>query len=63
MGHIPGSLTVGRVLEVLFNLAAGFWDGGVELNDDDAASVGQIAIVLGVLGAIVAGVLWAMGVI
>ena len=63
MSHIPGSLAVGRIVEMLFNLASYFWNGGADLDNNDAANLGQIVIVLLLLAGVTAGVLWALGVI
>lgn len=62
MRHIPGSLAVGRVAELLFNMASSFWNGGAELDDEDAANLGQVVIVLGVVAGLVVAGLWIAGV-
>jgi len=61
--HIPGSLAVGRLAELLFNIASYFWNGGANLDDEEAANLGQIVIVLALLAGATALVLWALGVI
>ena len=63
MRHIPGSLAVGRIAETLFNLASYFWNGGADLDDEDAANLGQVVIVLLLIAGVTAVVLWALGVI
>ena len=63
MSHIPGSLAGGRLVELLFNIASYFWNGGVDLDDEDAANLGQVVIVLAVLAGATALVLWALGII
>lgn len=63
MKHIPGSLLVGRLVEILINLASYFWKGGIELDDDDAANLGQLVIILAVLTVATVLVLRALGII
>ncbi|MFI4914956.1 MAG: hypothetical protein ACIAS6_00440 [Phycisphaerales bacterium JB060] len=62
MRHIPGSLAVGRVAEQMIGLAPYWLGDGPDLDDEDAANLGQIIIVLAVVAALVALGLWLGGV-
>ncbi|OAB63151.1 hypothetical protein AY599_22745 [Leptolyngbya valderiana BDU 20041] len=62
MKHLPGSYTVGRAVEQMLHVGPDWLGDGPDLDDHDAANVGQIVIVLAVIAALVALGLWLGGV-
>lgn len=62
MKHIPGSYTVGRAVEHVLGIGPDWLGDGPDLDDEDAANLGQIVIVLALVAGLVALGLWIGGV-